>query len=264
VDEYDAKKGVELIFPGGIAIGTSSMDDVQKAYGDPSDTYESDTSTRWTYTQQTYASAQVSFDNETKKVSGMYMENIFMDEPAQGSSSASTGEVPDSVKNYKAPQDLGTDPKSFNVKYAGDLYTLPAPVRAFTDNGWTVIDKGVMIPARSYDVAYQISKNNQTLRAQIYNYSDTEQPAENCFVTKISCSTLGPNLTLELPGGITMDSSYQDIKKVFGEPDDTSDSSMFQFYEYGNSRERFSFSFSKETNKISNVEITHELKELGY
>ena len=65
-------KRVELILPGGITFG-SSMDDVRKAYGDPSDTL----GTIWEYSKKYHARVEITFDSQNN-TAGMLMENIFV------------------------------------------------------------------------------------------------------------------------------------------------------------------------------------------
>ena len=263
LDEFDVKKGTQMVLPGGITHGTP-MDDVIAAYGDPSDTYEGDTRIALTYRQQSYAKAEIVIDPETKLVKSLQIENGYAPDDFVAGTPAGAGETPDEVSKYKAPSDLGQDYKSFNIKFADDMYTLPAPVSSFIENGWTVIDSGVTVPARSSSISFAMSKNNQTLKAALYNYSDSLQPAENCFVTTIKSSEFGPKLPLELPGGVSMESSYDDIVKAYGEPDKVDDSTTFNFYTYGKTSEQISFSIKKETGEISTIEVSHRPKELGY
>ena len=263
LDSFDVDKGASLIFPSGITIGTK-MDDVKSAYGDPSETYEGDYSINWTYKLKTYASAEIKFDPATKTVSDLKMENAFPaegSEPAKGS--GATGETPEQVKNYKAPKELGDKLLSFNVKYAGDLYKLPAPVSVFVENGWKLVDSNVTVAAKSTEVGFEMTKNNQTLRAYIRNYSKSGQPAENCFVTMIKSSEFDPDLPLALPGGITRDSTYDQMIKALGQPDDTDQTSTFKYYTYGEYGKSVTIIFNDETKKISTIEVENSPKELN-
>ena len=53
-------------------------------------------------------------------------------EPEDFDKGSVSAEVPDIVANYKAPTALGGDYMEPAVEFMGDLYSLPAPVSAFT------------------------------------------------------------------------------------------------------------------------------------
>ena len=127
---------VSVKLPGGIELGKSTLDDIKAAYGDPSDTYEGDLYTKVTYEKDTYQEVELSVfkdDNTLKKVD---MENL--EEPEGYDKGAVSDEVPDIVTSYETPTALGDDMLDTAVEYMGDLYSLPAPVSAFTANGWEI------------------------------------------------------------------------------------------------------------------------------
>ncbi|MCL2165140.1 MAG: hypothetical protein FWH55_12305 [Oscillospiraceae bacterium] len=263
LDSYDARHGAKLILPSGVTNDESNMDDVRAAYGEPSDIYEGTSIIIWTYSEETYSEAKIQFDIDTMKVSKVEIGNAYPREPI--AAPELSGEIPASVANYVTPSALGESWDSFTVKYADDLYALPAPVRVFADNGWKILDADVIVSARSAKVGFEMSKNNQTLRAQIYNYSDTVQPAENCFVFFVRSSSNGPSLPIELPGGITMDSSYDDIISAYGTPDETDESgSMFNYYTYGSFDQEVSISIFQETGEIGTIEVSYRPRNLDY
>ena len=69
VDEFDVEDGsLTVIFPGDIQVGMD-ISDVEAKWGEPSDTYEGEYSTTYTwYDEDTYNYCTVSVDPETKKV----------------------------------------------------------------------------------------------------------------------------------------------------------------------------------------------------
>ena len=262
LDEYDSEKGAKLFLPGGIAIG-SSLEDVRAAYGDPTDTYEGDTSISWNYKESIYATVSIRFDSETTAVTSVEIRNPYLREPS--APPQVSGEVPDSVKNYVAPSELGDSWDSFIVRYAGDLYALPAPVSVFVENGWRIIDSSAVVSARSSLIGFDISKNNQTLHAQLFNYSDSVQPAENCFIVRVSSSVFYPVIPLELPGGISMDSTYEDIISAYGAPDSSDESGdTYYNYSYGSYSEDINITINNETGAISSIEVSHRPRDLDY
>ena len=260
-DQVDAQKGLSLILPGGITIG-STLEDVVGAYGDPTRTNESTDSVTYNYEQKSYASAQIRFETENNTVTSIRIENAHPTGPVVSKAPQGAGEIPDAVMNYKAPTELGDDYSAFIVRFMGDLYKIPAPVSAFVENGWSIVDTDVSIPARSYQVGYTISRNNQNFRTNLRNYSDTIQPSEYTFVTKIKSSEFGPDVPIELPGGITRDSTADDLIAAYGEPDDVSDSADFDYFTYGSYGAKIDFSIRKETGKIVTIEFDYDPKTL--
>lgn len=260
VDDYQAESGATIVLPKGISLG-SSYEEVIEAYGEASDLYESDTRKSLTYSIDTYASVGIDIDVETNKVSRIDVENLIAKEKA---AEVSDEDAPELLKNYQAPADLGDDFTSFNVKYDGALYTLPAPVTAFIENGWSFVsDENEMIAAKSSNVRFSMRKGNQVLDTTVHNYDSSEQPAKFCFVTRVEYYNLGAQLPLELPKGISEKSSYEDIVNAYGEPAKTEDSSSYTYYEYGKYSESITFMFGKESNAIEKIEVVNSPKELS-
>lgn len=260
MDSFYAKKGASLVLPKGITIGSTEAD-VIAAYGEPSDTYEGSSRKSLTYSTDVYCSIKISIDSASGQVESIAVQNIIKPaDTAAAVAAAPAGDVPDVVKAYVAPTELGENWDSFCAKYAGDNYHLPAPVAAFTDNGWKLLDTDVIVPAQSGKVGMSLQKDNQVLRTTLHNYSDTAQPAANCFVTEIMYDVNRTKLSIELPKGITENSTMDDVTAAFGEPDKTEESTIFTYYTFGKIWEEVTISFNKETGKISKIEVNHTPK----
>ena len=114
---------------GGIQMGVSGLDDIKAAYGDPSDIYEGDLYTKYTYEKDSYEDVELYVYKEDNTLKQVDMKNLV--EPEGYDKGTVSDEVPEIVTSYQAPAALGADLLDPQVEYCGDLYTLPAPVSAF-------------------------------------------------------------------------------------------------------------------------------------
>ena len=130
--EVDLAK-VSVKLPGGIEFGKSTLDDIKAAYGDPSDTYEGDFYTKVTYEKDIYQEVELSVYKDDNTLKAADLRNF--EEPEDYDKGTVSDEVPEIVTSYEAPTALGDDMMDTVVEYMGDLYSLPAPVSAFTANG---------------------------------------------------------------------------------------------------------------------------------
>ena len=258
VDNYQAEKGVKLVLPKNIAVG-SAYDDVVAAYGEPTDKSDLGPITALTYKLDSYSSVVIEINTESNTVDSIEIENLIAKETS--SSSKSSGDVPDVVKNYSAPSSVGKSWDSFDLKYADSYYHLPAPVSSFIDNGWTMVSDGnEMLAAKDSTVGVELRKDNQVLRASVRNYADTEQPITNCFLISLKSSEFDTKVSIELPKGITEKSKPDDIIAAYGEPTNKDSSSSFDYYEYRNSDGSIDFSISKDTKTITTIEVNNDPK----
>lgn len=208
---------VSVKLPGGIELGKSTLDDIKAAYGEPSDTYEGDLYTKVTYEKDTYQEVELSVfkdDNTLKKVD---MENL--EEPEGYDKGAVSDEVPDIVTAYKAPDALGSDMLDTAVEYMGDLYSLPAPVSAFTANGWEIQNAEDTPYVEGNGLAFiDMMKNNQSIHFSVYNETENATALENCFVRELSFATYDPeSIEMKLSGDITLGADKAELIKMADE-----------------------------------------------
>ncbi len=231
LDKYDLKDcDWEILLPGGIEWGVSNADDIRAAYGDPTDDYDGDMYYKMTYKYDSYREISLYVYKETDALEQIDIQNLVELEGADNSVDES---VPDVVKDYKAPSELGDDLYSFNVELEGNLYTLPCPVSEFLANGFTIDESNsdMEVAAGSFgwvDLKY----NNQTLHAMADNYADYATVMENCFVTDVKSSDFGPEFELVIPGNIKRGDAQADVEKAlegFNVEKETSDSG-FTYY----------------------------------
>ena len=250
---------VSVKLPGGIELGKSTLDDIKAAYGEPSDTYEGDL-----YTKVTYQEVELSVfkdDNTLKKVD---MENL--EEPEGYDKGAVSDEVPDIVTAYKAPDALGSDMLDTAVEYMGDLYSLPAPVSAFTANGWEIQNAEDTPYVEGNGLAFiDMMKNNQSIHFSVYNETENATALENCFVRELSFATYDPeSIEMKLSGDITLGADKAELIKMADEKGYISEENddYLRIYPNKDSKIRnyveFWFNKDEDSNKAASITAHHE------
>lgn len=208
--DFDAEKTpVEL--PCGIVVGTSTADDIITAYGDPSDTYEGEMYTSYSYEKDIYEEITFYVYKESNALQEVDMRNFA--EPEGYDKGSVSEEVPEIVTNYTAPTELGTEMLDPRVEFCGDLYTLPAPVSAFLENGWELVDVEEGAYAAGRDLEFvDMMKNNQTIHVGVYNFTKNATAIENCFVRDLDLGSYDSEaLTFCLSGGFTIGAKKADL-----------------------------------------------------
>ena len=255
---------VSVKLPGGIELGKSTLDDIKAAYGEPSDTYEGDLYTKVTYEKDTYQEVELSVfkdDNTLKKVD---MENL--EEPEGYDKGAVSDEVPDIVTAYKAPDTLGSDMLDTAVEYMGDLYSLPAPVSAFTANGWEIQNAEDTPYVEGNGLAFiDMMKNNQSIHFSVYNETENATALENCFVRELSFATYDPeSIEMKLSGDITLGADKAELIKMADEKGYISEENddYLRIYSNKDSKIRnyveFWFNKDEDSNKAASITAHHE------
>lgn len=202
---YDFEiNSVEVTMPGGIKLGAANLDDLEKAYGTPSDTYEGDLYTKVTYEKDSYE--EISFyvfkdDNTLKEID---IRNF--SEPEGFTAGEVSKEIPEIVANYETPKALTDDFTDPVVEYMGDLYRLPAPVSAFLANGWSIQDADEAAYVRGGGIAFvNLMKDNQSVHMAIYNDTSNATSYENCMIHELEFHTYDNEvIAMKLSGGVTL------------------------------------------------------------
>lgn len=255
---------VSVKLPGGIELGKATLDDIKAAYGDPSDTYEGDLYTKVTYEKDTYQEVELSVfkdDNTLKKVD---MENL--EEPEGYDKGAVSDEVPDIVTAYKAPDALGSDMLDTAVEYMGDFYSLPAPVSAFTANGWEIQNAEDTPYVEGNGLAFiDMMKNNQSIHFSVYNETENATALENCFVRELSFATYDPeSIAMKLSGDITLGADKAELIKMADEKGYISEENDDYLRIYPNKDAKirnyveFWFNKDEDSNKAASITAHHE------
>jgi hypothetical protein len=121
--------------------------------------------------------------------------------------------VPDYLKEYEAPNSIGTDLSEAEFSLDDVLYKLPCPVSVFEENGWSLTENDSVMAHRFFIT--ELEKDGVTLRVNLQNFADYQTTAENCAVTSITAHYYpekDKNVNMELSKGISFDSTKEDIE----------------------------------------------------
>ena len=208
---------VSVKLPGDIELGKATLDDIKAAYGEPSDTYEGDLYTKLTYEKDSYQEVELSVFKDDNTLKEVDMRNF--EEPEGYDKGTVSDEVPEIVTSYEAPTALGDDMMDTAVEYMGDLYSLPAPVSAFTANGWEIQDAEDTPYVEGGGIAFiDMMKNNQSIHFSVYNETENATALENCFVRELSFATYDPeSIAMKLSGDITLGADKTELIKMADE-----------------------------------------------
>lgn len=64
---------------------------------------------------------------------------------------------------------------------------MPAPVSAFTDNGWKIASQEDSVPSgRSLSSAIKLQKDGKEIEASVTNFADYQTKPENCAISTLA------------------------------------------------------------------------------
>lgn len=255
---------VSVKLPGDIELGKATLDDIKAAYGEPSDTYEGDLYTKLTYEKDSYQEVELSVFKDDNTLKEVDMKNF--EEPEDYDKGTVSDEVPDIVTSYETPTALGDDMMDTAVEYMGDLYSLPAPVSAFTANGWEIQDAEDTPYVEGGGIAFiDMMKNNQSIHFSVYNETENATALENCFVRELSFATYDPeSIAMKLSGDITLGADKAELIKMADEKGYISEENddYLRIYPNKDSKIRnyveFWFNKDEDSNKAASVTAHHE------
>ena len=255
---------VSVKLPGDIELGKATLDDIKAAYGEPSDTYEGDLYTKLTYEKDSYQEVELSVFKDDNTLKEVDMRNF--EEPEDYDKGTVSDEVPDIVTSYETPTALGDDMMDTAVEYMGDLYSLPAPVSAFTANGWEIQDAEDTPYVEGGGIAFiDMMKNNQSIHFSVYNEIENATALENCFVRELSFATYDPeSIAMKLSGDITLGADKTELIKMADEKGYISEENddYLRIYPNKDSKIRnyveFWFNKDEDSNKAASITAHHE------
>ena len=257
ISDADVKNGTEVKLPKGINM-KSSKDDIIKAYGEPTRNSESGDLAFLYYELGNYQKVEFTINQKSNEVTKLKMDNMIEEkEDANKETSTSTEEQTSSSENIsKSAIELGDDLFSKNVEVEGVVYTLPASIKEFEQNGWKVQDgAGEKVKARDTNVRVTLRKNNSVIKVSAKNNTANETEVENCDITKIQVREEN-KISLKLPKGIQIGSTKEELEAAYtGLETKKSDSKNFEYYDYLKDGLSIKICVSKDTMKITNIEI---------
>ncbi len=210
----------ELVLAKDISANTINLDDVVTIFGNPnvvtteadakSVTIEYDLGYSDLLTTN-YCNYQMSFSMETKQLESLVIANYVEEEKTSGKEDIQY------LKAYKAPEKLGEKLFSWNVQLLGDVYTLPAPVSSFTENGWEIVLAQNVKAGKDLDKGIIMQKDGVIAEFSVFNFSEYQTNAANATVYKVTQQRseidTWSDLQLILPGNISIGMTEEDFLK---------------------------------------------------
>ena len=226
------KNAPEFSIAKGIKVGDKE-DKVREAFGSPTDTSNYDEYNYLRYGEDDSITTIVC-DNGTDEYNDAQIEIKNFVATEDDKKTETSDEVPEYLSTYVAPTELGTDPLSYNIEIENQVYTLPAPVSVFTDNGWKIASQEDSVPSgRSLSSAIKLQKDGKEIEASVTNFADYQTKPENCAISYLYFyADESKNPEVKLPGGITIKSTSEDVKKWAGDKFDYSKSGDSEYYNY--------------------------------
>lgn len=221
-----------IVLPGDIKYGESTLADVLAAYGEPDSKEESDIEIVLTYGQSEYSKIVITVNKKKDVITDILMMNYEVPEQNLEISE----ETPDIVNSYVAPDKMGSNLQKPLFHYDGMYYRLPAPVKGFMENGWTVEEDAYDAVAAGKTCNMYLKKDNYRVKVQVTNYTNEVQYLKNCFVTwiQVTKADAAMDVELTLPGkiktGMTEAEMVEALGNVSYKKDDTSDATYI-FYD---------------------------------
>ncbi|NLB90733.1 MAG: hypothetical protein GX786_05895, partial [Clostridiales bacterium] len=247
----------------------SSAEELEAAYGVPGYTYEGTSYDKWEYSTDTYNKVSLYLSNDTKSIYQIEMSFVAVPQGYNDEAEAAEVEVPAIVSDYTPSSELGEDLLSFNAIIDDVIYSFPVSYQYMEENGWALATKD------SKKLAAKDSIGNITLlykggyktSARFYNLSTKANLLENCFISTLTFEEGFPG-KVELPGGITLGMSQEDLIKAldaFALEDDVLDVYESDSYtSYTVKRkvlEEISIYIDTKTNAVYKIEISN--RQLG-
>lgn len=259
------KGGSRVLAPGGLEIGTATVEDVKAAHGTPSrENTTSDGSEYITYSKGTYETAEFVVDGKTKTLREYKIQNLT--KPADFEAGEVDTEVPAIVGRYQAPAAMSDDFADFIVEYGGTLYQLPAPVSVFEADGWKIVEDQSELTVAGRDSGWvTMLKDNQKLRVLAANYSEKATAIQNCFITSVITDDYSNKTSLVIAKGITTDISAEELESKLSGIDYEKDESSSSYINYqvapkDTKLDRYDILVKKDTGKVYKIEVKYSPK----
>lgn len=146
-------------------------------------------------------------------------------EPELDINEENEGENQDNIT--KPSSELSNDIRSQQCEINGVVYTFPVEsVQQFLDNGWHTEDAlDFTLPANTRTSGYTFKNDDgHRIVLEFLNSSDSTKDIMECYVESVSLSPSAAQtgVTLTLPGGIQIGSSYDEIIAAYGQADEES------------------------------------------
>lgn len=202
VDSYyweECTKHVGLA--GGIERMVSDGAAIEAAWGKPSDTYEGELYTSYTYETDSYSSIELSVYKESGVLEEIDISNLV--EPEGFDAGEVSTEVPEAVASYQKPEALSEDPTAYEISLDGTVYAMPVPVSVLIADGWELdtAESDAEISA-GYFGWVTLRRGGQEIRTTASNPEKYAVLPENSWVESLEVGGYELEAEGELPGGV--------------------------------------------------------------
>lgn len=178
----------------------------------------------------------------------------------ESSMPVSSTESSEAAKTAALPSGaLSADIYSQQVEINGVVYTMPlASVQQLIDNGWaTEKDLDFSIPSNTTTSGYTFkNEEGHQFVIQFANLTDSTQDVMNCIVYSISLSRYAAEkgISLILPGGVQIGSTYDEVIAACGTPDEEKEYDSNTTLKYGTqNRQKVEFSLDNESKQVKDI-----------
>lgn len=254
-----ANDNLDLKLSGGIGC-LSKVEEIQTAYGTPSNINTSTDYSSLKYEVDSYVSMSFYVYTSNTTYNEITLRNFVA---TDRDATTAKEERPEYLDTYVAPTELGDDIKATRFMLDGVIYQLPCPLDAFTDNGWTVKNDSIgTLGAWNDESGVTIAKGDYRVYLTMINLSDFETYTKNCAVSAVSIEGNyfkgAPKDIAQMPGGTTLWSTVEDVQDMYKDfsPYDGTYSTSFT-YEDKDYTMKVKYSFWKE-DKYGSFEIKNE------
>ncbi|MCD7815129.1 MAG: hypothetical protein LUH20_14000 [Lachnospiraceae bacterium] len=233
-DYYWSDQDVLVELPCGITLGESTLEDIEAAYGSPTEIYEGSLYTQYTYEEDYNQEIELQVFLESGVLEDIRIENFI--EPDGFEPGEMSTEVPQSILGYTKPDSLSSDPAVYEIEIDGDCYELPVPVSVLLEDGWELEeeDSDSQIVAKYFGWV-TLRKNNQSFSAIVTNDADYATIPENCWLEELSVGGYTLDLDGALAGGVRIGITEEEFLSILEESGiayECTESGDYRYYTY--------------------------------
>lgn len=234
IDTNDwAPEDGEVVLPGGLVRGQADTEAIKTAYGEPSDTYESERYTKLTYDTDSNCEISLYVYKESGVLDEIDMRNFV--EPEGFDPGEPSDRVPERVTAYAKPEALSGSLDDFQMEIAGEIYAFPVPVSTLIADGWELdTDNSDDFIKAGYFGWVTLRRDGQELSEVAVNPEAYAALTENCWIEGVDAGGYFLDVTASVPCGISLGMSEDDFVAALenaGVPYEvTNESDDFKYY----------------------------------
>lgn len=187
-------------------------------------------------------------------------EAVETETPMEEVSDEISYEKPEYLSSYVAASEIGDSLDTKTVELDGVIYTLPAPLSVFEENGWELtcesetVDE--IVEAQEWITqGVSLIKGDIEVSVNIKNFSDKATVPPFCAVNYIMVRE-DDGVSFVLPGGITFGLSNNDLMQNYPV--------IYQYFHYDMDAEHFYNAFDFTADHRSSFTVNKELDRVTY